>query len=103
VPEKDATEKLASWFGVGKEKAAPRMEARPDSTKQHQKTYPEPSTGSDSVKYMQEFDAWFDALSHFGMEGSPWLRRWRSPSQDGDFFVSLSELDEPVVELPALG
>jgi hypothetical protein len=38
------------------------MEARPVSTKLHQKTYPEPSTGSDSVKYMQEIDAWFDVL-----------------------------------------
>jgi hypothetical protein len=47
---------------VGKEEAARRIGARPVSTKQHQKTYPEPSTGSDSVKYMQEIDAWFDAL-----------------------------------------
>jgi hypothetical protein len=27
-----------------------------------QKTYPEPTNSSDSVKYMQEVDAWFDEL-----------------------------------------
>ncbi|MGD0796086.1 MAG: CHC2 zinc finger domain-containing protein [Acidobacteriaceae bacterium] len=74
--EKDAAEKLASWFGVGKEKAAPRMEARPVSTKQHQKTYPEPSTGSDSVKYMQEIDAWFDILFRRGQEETD-LEYWK--------------------------
>ena len=48
--------------GRGKEKAASRMEARPVSIDRHQKTYPDPSTGSDSVKYMQKVDIWFDDL-----------------------------------------
>jgi DNA primase len=74
--EKEAAEKLASWFGVGKEKAASRMEARPVSTDRHQKTYPDPSTGSDSVKYMQEIDAWFDALFKRGEKETD-LEYWK--------------------------
>lgn len=74
--EKEAAEKLALWFGVGKEKAASRMEARPVSIEHHQKTYPEPSTGSDSVKYMQEIDVWFDALFRRGEKETD-LEYWK--------------------------
>ena len=52
------------------------MEARPVSTDRHQKTYPDPSTGSDSVKYMQEVDAWFDALFKRGQTETD-LEYWK--------------------------
>ena len=58
---KDAAEKLSAWYGVGQAKTPQRM-AEGSKQTEHQKTYPEPSTGSDSVKYMQGIDAWFDEL-----------------------------------------
>ncbi len=63
--EKEAAEKLASWYGVGKEMAASHMGKRPDTApaNHHQNNYPEPSTGSGSVKYMAEIDNWFDVVS----------------------------------------
>ena len=62
--EKEAAEKLAAWYGIGKENAAPRRETRLDtvSTTTLQKDYPEPSTASGSVKYMASIDAWYDGL-----------------------------------------
>ncbi len=58
---KDAAERLSGWYGVGQAKTPQRT---PEGSKptEMQKTYPEPSTGSDSVKYMQGIDAWFDEL-----------------------------------------
>jgi DNA primase len=59
--EKEAAEKLAQWYGVGKEKGAPRMETRP-TTNQPQKDYQKSDTSSDSVKYMEAIDTWFNEL-----------------------------------------
>lgn len=74
--EKDAAQKLADWYGVGKEKAVPRMETRPVSKTEHQKTYPEPSTSSDSVKYMAAIDDWFDGLFKRGEKETD-LEYWK--------------------------
>ena len=62
--EREAAEKLSGWYGIGKGIAASQMEKRPNTTarKTDQKDYPEPSIPRDSVKYMQEIDAWFDDL-----------------------------------------
>jgi len=59
--EKDAAEKLSGWYNVGQVKTPQRMAEGSKPTVQ-QKDYPEPSTGNDSVKYMQSIDAWFDEL-----------------------------------------
>jgi len=58
---KEAAERLSGWYGVGQAKTPQRM-AEGSKPTEMQKTYPEPSTGSDSVKYMQGIDAWFDEL-----------------------------------------
>ena len=58
---KDAAERLSEWYGVGQAKTPQHM-AKGSKPTEMQKNYPEPSTGSDSVKYMQGIDAWFDDL-----------------------------------------
>lgn len=66
--EKEAAQKLADWYGVGKEKAAPRMETRPQIIKPNmQKAISQPSALSDSVKssgeplnYMAMIDKWLE-------------------------------------------
>jgi DNA primase len=59
--EKDAAQKLADWFGAGQNKTAAHME-QPRKEHKPAKDYPDHSKSSDSVKYMQEVDAWFDGL-----------------------------------------
>jgi hypothetical protein len=58
---KKAAERLSGWYGVGKKETPQRM-AEGSSTTGHQKVNPDFSTSSDSVKYMQGIDAWFDEL-----------------------------------------
>jgi DNA primase len=58
---KDAAERLSGWYGVGKKETPQRM-AEGSSGTVHQKINPDSSTSSDSVKYMQGIDAWFDEL-----------------------------------------
>ena len=63
--EKDAAQKLADWYGVGKEKAAPRMETRPETKPKTniQNAISKSEASSDSVKYMASVDAWYDEVS----------------------------------------
>jgi hypothetical protein len=83
--EKEAAQKLSDWYGVGQEKAAPRMETRPVPKTAHQKTYPENSTSSGSVKaptesgmkYMAAIDLWLEQLLEPRLDGTDedlWLR-----------------------------
>jgi DNA primase len=58
---KDAAERLSGWYGVGNKETPQRM-AEGSSGTVHQKINPDFSTSSDSVKYMQGIDAWFDEL-----------------------------------------
>jgi hypothetical protein len=58
---KDAAERLSGWYGVGKKETPQRM-VEGSSATEHQKINPDFSTSSDSVKYMQGIDAWFDEL-----------------------------------------
>ena len=66
--EKDAAEKLADWYGLNGNKAAPPIERRPEvpHIETHQKDSPDHNSSGDSVKYMQEVDAWFDGLMKRG-------------------------------------
>jgi DNA primase len=61
--EREAAQKLADWYLAGQTKTAPRMEKRSDSPqREHPKDYQNDNPRSDSVKYMQEIDLWFDLL-----------------------------------------
>lgn len=67
--ESEAAQKLATWYGVGEKKDAPRMERRgleSSSKATSQKDSSEHNPPSDSVKYMQAIDAWFDELFRRG-------------------------------------
>jgi hypothetical protein len=77
--EKDAAEKLADWYGLNGNKAAPLIERRPEvpHIETHRKDSPDHNPSSDSVKYMQEVDAWFDGLMKRGEsedEAAYWKR-----------------------------
>jgi hypothetical protein len=66
------TKKLADWFGIqtGKfvsgrtedvsKQKTPQQRADGSKETQPAKNYPDHSKSSDSVKYMQEVEAWFD-------------------------------------------
>jgi DNA primase len=56
-----AAKKLAEWFNIGETKSALHIVGRSKET-EHQKTYPDPSTPPDTVKYMASIDQWFDEL-----------------------------------------
>jgi len=62
--EKEAAEKLAGWYGLNGNKAAPQIERRPEVShmETHRKDSPDHNSSGDSVKYMQEIDVWFDEL-----------------------------------------
>jgi len=61
---KDAAERLSGWYGVGRMKTPQRMAEGSKQTPETemQRTIQNPTASSDSVKYMQGIDAWFDEL-----------------------------------------
>jgi CHC2 zinc finger len=73
ISQLEAAKKLAGWFGItdlasagtAQIKTAEPIAQRSRGT-EHQKTYTEGSKPPDTVKYMQEVDAWFYALIERG-------------------------------------
>ncbi len=61
---KEAAERLSGWYGVGQIKTPQRMAegSKPKPETEMQRTIQNPTASSDSVKYMQGIDAWFDEL-----------------------------------------
>jgi DNA primase len=69
VSQLEAARKLAGWFGIGEATAPTKPQtktaepiAQRSSEAKPAKDYREHSSSSDSVKYMQEVEAWFYAL-----------------------------------------